>query len=553
MEAVAVVAVEVAIGHYEQARALLQEHQRIQSRLSSSEIERLYVHLGQAYVFQNDWEQAQDAYEELLTYARQKPQFTLASMTLNRLAILAVQQPHDKPKVQALLEEAWRLAQASSDQKAVAETEWNRAQITALMWADPKRALSHEEHALELARAIHDKELEARCLSHLGFIHIFGGDFEEGMDCLETSLALYALLRNEQISARELSLPSFVIGAPLTQPLTNRATEAMCWGLLGCAQIHAGQMQNSIGSGRRALALSKEIKNVWTQVNSTQSLTQGLLDAGVYEEALVLMQDGMALARTLPPTLNFMSFLAVLGRTYHAVQWWEEARRTLEEAEAVAKTLELGLHHVPVFSQLCMHSVLAGEWEAAYRYAVRAIALRKSRDAALIPWDFYSHYETEALLRGGDERQAREEVHRLGERLGSNRRYRLPYLRSLATLAAWQGHSEQAIGHLREAARLASDLGLPGERWQIQAALARVYEAEGDPVQARTAFGEAARIIQGLAEGIRDEALRSRFLAGPQIQPVLQHAQSEVSPVLNEHTEPSHQCPHDLESENDVL
>src|SRR5207237_3812495 len=47
MEAVAVFAVEVAIGHYEQARALLQEHQRIQSRLSSSEIERLYVHLGQ--------------------------------------------------------------------------------------------------------------------------------------------------------------------------------------------------------------------------------------------------------------------------------------------------------------------------------------------------------------------------------------------------------------------------------------------------------------------------------------------------------------------------
>jgi len=47
--------------------------------------------------------------------------------------------------------------------------------------------------------------------------------------------------------------------------------------------------------------------------------------------------------------------------------------------------------------------------------------------------------------------------------------------------------------------------------------------------------------------------LRSRFLAGPQIQPVVQHAQSEVSPVLNDHTEPSHQRPHDLESEKDVL
>ena len=73
-------------------------------------------------------------------------------------------------------------------------------------------------------------------------------------------------------------------------------------------------------------------------------------------------------------------------------------------------------------------------------------------------WDFCSHYETEALLRGRDERQAREEVHRLGERLGNYRRFRVPYLRSLAALAAWNGQSEQAIGHLQEAAQLAADL-----------------------------------------------------------------------------------------------
>jgi len=117
MEAVAVFAVADAIGHYEQARALLQEHQWIQSRLATSEVERLYVHLGQAYVFQNNWEQAQDAYEELLAYAQQKPLPALVSMTLNRLAILAVQQTFDKPKVQALLDEAWQMAQTSHDRE----------------------------------------------------------------------------------------------------------------------------------------------------------------------------------------------------------------------------------------------------------------------------------------------------------------------------------------------------------------------------------------------------------------------------------------------------
>src|SRR5258708_17049634 len=160
-----------------------------------------------------------------------------------------------------------------------------------------------------------------------------------------------------------------------------------------------------------------------------------------------------------------------------------------------------------------MNFAVAWQWEAAYNYALKAIALRKSLDRALILLDFCSHYETEALLRAGDEGKAREAVHRLGERLGPYRRFRIVYLRSLAVLAAWEGQSEQAIGHLREAAGLAEELRLPGERWQIQAALGRLYEEEGLPAQASTAFAEAATIIQGLAEGIKDEPLRLRFLA----------------------------------------
>ena len=115
----------------------------------------------------------------------------------------------------------------------------------------------------------------------------------------------------------------------------------------------------------------------------------------------MLIQHVVALARTLPLTVNFPRLLTVLGSIYQAVPQWEEVHRTLEEAVAVAERLDLGPLRVPVFSQLCMHYVLAGEWEAAYGYALKAIVLRKSTDAALIAWDFSPHYETEALLRGG--------------------------------------------------------------------------------------------------------------------------------------------------------
>jgi tetratricopeptide (TPR) repeat protein len=534
-EALAVFAVEEAIGHYQQARALLQESQPLQTVLEASEVAHLYASLGQSYTFLHAWEQAQETYEELVAYAQQKPLPALVSITLTRLAILALQQSHDRSKVRALLEEAWRIAETSHDQKALAETECNLAQIIGVVWEDPKSGRAHGEQALSLARGIHDQELEARSLFLLGWIHIHGGDFAEAMRCFEAALALYAALGSEQTASRELSIAPFLMGSPLTQPLTNRASEALCWANLAVAQLHAGQVHDSIRSGRRALALAQEIKNVSVQVISTNNLTHGLLDAGAYEEALVLTQQTVALARILPPAINFQVFLTTLGSAYQVVQQWEEARSTLEEAEVVAERLDLGPMRVLPLSRLCMYYVEAGEWEAAYRYAVKASTVRKRSDVTLIVFDFSRPYETEALLRGGDERQARAGVQRLGEHLGNYRRFRISYLRSLAVLAAWEGHSEQAIGHLTEAAALAADLGLPGERWQIQAMLGRVYEAEGEPAQAQTAFGEAATIIQGLAEGIGDEARRSNFLAGPQIQPVLRQAQRQASQVPKGH------------------
>jgi DNA-binding SARP family transcriptional activator len=553
-EAVAIFAVEDAIWHYEQARALYQEQVPqtklelvparglpsipVQERASQArvnpanfpEFEHLYVSLGRAYAFLNAWEQAREAYEELLDYAQQQRLPRLICMTLNRMAILAVHQSFDKPKAQALLDEAWRMAQTSHDQRALAETEWNQAQITALVWKDSTRALPHAAHALELARGIRDKELEARSLSSLGMIHLHRGDFQEAIHALEASLALYAALGTEQTAWPELSLHSFTIGTPLTQPLMYRATEALCWGVIATAQLHAGQVHNSIRSGRRALALSKEIKNDWVQVNSRFILTHALLEAGAYEEALVLMQDALAPAWTCPPTILFKSFLFAQGGMYHFLQLREEAHRTLEEAETLAGKSGRGAFRLPILSRLCMNAALEGEWEAAYRYAMQAIALRKNQDGALILLDFFPYYETEALLRGGNESLAREEVQRLGERLGPSPRFRLPYLRSLAVLAAWDGESEQAIGHLREADQLAADLRLPGERWQIQAALGSLYEAEGLPAQAHIAFAEANSIIQALAQGIEDKTLRSRFLASPQIHQVVQQARGGIDP-----------------------
>src|SRR5258708_13514587 len=113
-------------------------------------------------------------------------------------------------------------------------------------------------------------------------------------------------------------------------------------------------------------------------------------------------------------------------------------------------TSSLKRFHEDTLTQLCMHYALAGQWEVAYSYALQTIAARKSHGGTLITFDFYRHYETEALVRAGQERQAREAVNQLGEGLGPYRRFRIPYLPSLAVLPVRHARTEQTTPSVHE-------------------------------------------------------------------------------------------------------
>jgi tetratricopeptide (TPR) repeat protein len=537
MDAVAIFAIPDALGCFEQARTLLQDSERLQNELPASEIERLYAPLGRVYAFQNAWEKAQSAYEELLTYAQRKAYPALICQTLNGLAILAVQQAHEKSKARRYLEKALQIAELNQDQRALAETAWNLSLMTAILWESPTQALPYAQQALSLAQALQDTELEARSLFALGWIHLLAADYEASMRCVRAALQVYELLKNDPAPTVGLSLPSFMTGAPLTQSLTNRAAEAMCWAQLSFAQLQAGQLSKSIESGYKSLERALAARNVWVQM--PVPLTSGLLEAGRYDEALALTQEAIALTKNLPPTLNFHRMLTILGITYQALQLWEEARKTLTEAASMAEQLDFKGYAVPIVSRLCLLACMTGAWEEAYTYALQAIELRKRSGKAFIQLDFSRPYEIEVLLHAGNEQQVREEIRHMEHGLGSNQRFRIPYLWSKALLTTWEGRTEQAMGQLHEALQLAATIGLPGEQWQIQAALGNVYEAAGEQTQARAAFEEAMRIILQLADGIKDETLRSRFLAGPQIAPVLQHARYLASSVPTDPRTPS--------------
>ena len=117
---------------------------------------------------------------------------------------------------------------------------------------------------------------------------------------------------------------------------------------------------------------------------------------------------------------------------------------------------------------------------------------------------------------------AREDARRLGESVGQNKRFRLVHLRMLAVLNRWDGDTEGALASLREAEALAQEISLPGELWQIRAALGELYEERGDDAGARDAFYRAAETLRSLAGRIDDPTLQASFLAAPRVRHVLE-------------------------------
>jgi hypothetical protein len=92
----------------------------------------------------------------------------------------------------------------------------------------------------------------------------------------------------------------------------------------------------------------------------------------------------------------------------------------------------------------------------------------------------------------------------------------------LAVLAEWDGDTGEALARLREAGTLAEEIGLPGELWQIWAAIAEICERRSEPEDAGDAFSRAAAIVERLAGEIEDEVLKDGFLLAPQLRRVME-------------------------------
>lgn len=495
-DALRLFAVRDALAHYEQARQVLASQQELHAALPLSHVQHLYVQLGRAYELNNEWEHAHALYQDMLEMAQRSNASIMECTALNRLGTLVMLERYDLGHAALFLHQALQVAEGTSDPVSLAETEWNLAQLSFYQF-DTSQAIAHGERALRFARELGQQELIARSLDVTAKAKKDAGYWHEAMVLAEEACVIY----------RELG---------------NRAMEADCLCTLAGVRINSGYPQDGIHLAQMAWAISEEIENDWGKAFSGYHLAAGFLEIGAYDEALSYAQQSVTIARTNKVSLLQGFCLVILGTVYRARLSLDDARKIHLEARTVYEGMHSQLLAESASSELCADYAMAGAWAEAHTCALEALASRNyyiHLSSRLASW-----YQTEALVRAGQTERAIEDVRYFGTLIGESRRYRIPYLRALAVLALHTNEIEKAIESLQEAARLAEEIGLPGEQWSIQMALGDVYRKQGDESQTDRAFARAASLVRSLARSIGDEQQRAKFLSAELTRYVVEQA-----------------------------
>ena len=342
--------------------------------------ERLHVYerLGRCYELLRRWSKAQEAYENLLETARKAGNREVEWDALIRLAMLATDMTMD-PETD---DETFRGVRERAEQEA--EEDGGRERLPGgtepFEWS-PSYALERAEEALSLAQEIGHRDLIAHSAVSVALLGVFMGRWEGVASGAAEARSLYAAMDDRALEAEWMNLSA--------------------WG-----EAMIGRPQEAVRSGRESRTAARELGDKDFYLADLHGLVLALLEVGEYEEALSVARTGVQAARSLGSLEHLHPSLLLLGDASRVLFRLEEARATYTEMTA---SVNIPQQHALTHSKLCAVAALEGDWEEAHTHALEAARLRGEVVLQLTA-PLHFHYEVEALVRGGDDRDlAREE------------------------------------------------------------------------------------------------------------------------------------------------
>jgi tetratricopeptide (TPR) repeat protein/transcriptional regulator with XRE-family HTH domain len=393
------------------------------------------------------------------------------------------------------------------------------------------------------AHALGDRHREAMALAYRGMALLYAHEFEDAEETLRAALTLAGtefpdarLLAGTQLASllslinrhdefaillaeAEALAPS--VDDPLSQAwLSMIGNERRTWtGRYDDAVIFLDGWRGAV---ERTHQITMLLWNRWEE-----ALARG--GRGDYDRAIALLDEVLATSERIGEVVIAARAMNTLGWIYGELQDHERAMALNERSLTVASAADIADMEIQNNARVNLGDNLmalgrAGEAEKYFRRVEGIVRNPRPQDRWLL-WRIAQHLfhsMGEACLTRGDLPQAlayADECLALAEPSESRknivkaRRLRADALLRMGALP--QAHAELVI-----ALSLAREIGNPPQIWKTHVTIAQLRRAQGRPDDATAAYREALAVIDSVAAGLADTALRRTFLTSPHVQSV---------------------------------
>ena len=483
-----------AITHY--TRALDAASQSASA--STDQLRHIYTRRGLVLELNAQDAEALANYEEMETVARARGnrKLELAGMAARATVYCKPTSVSDLARGRALSERALDLARELGDREIEAKALWNLLMYYKSVGSLPD-ALQHGEKALALARELNLREQVAYVLNDIHAVYISAGHTQHARETLAEAQRLW----------RELGVLNM-----LADSLASSAA----------MHVFAGEFEPAFTAAEEALRISQAIGNLWNQSYSLFMLNLAYWERGEIGRAIEVSDECIRLAEQagfVPALIQARSVLALIYGDMGAIARGLEIAQT---AQALADERFPTYRPMPLAVIAHLHMLAGNRAEAEIAFEAAHIALQGN--AADIDAAFFEHvFIAESLLARNDYTGVVALVDE-GVPLVRQRGMRafLPDalgFKGKALLAL--GRVDEARAVLDEARAEAEAIGSRRALWPILTALSRIETQQGRVGEAESLRDQARQHVDFIAEQAGSPELRASFLNLPRVREAL--------------------------------
>jgi tetratricopeptide (TPR) repeat protein len=404
------------------------------------------------------------------------------------------------------------------------------------------------QRLLAVTRQLGDRVQEAQALSFLSVVFFMAHEFEKALDHAEQAKVVASAIGAKNIlaaSVHEMGLVHEVTGnlgeaTHCYQEALRISREAGDKRIEGLSLTWLGLLNNWRGEYQQALPLHAQACSIGQTHNFQDILLHFFWARGIsycgkgeYEQAFASLQEGLELSDRLGEKLIKCRLLNTLGWVYGELYDLDRAIRYNKAGAEVSYTLGEPESIRNAELNLGDYYLLLGDIEQAQQYLEKVYhdSQRHGKwGEEAMKWRYSQHCchsLGELWLTKGDPDKAlifAEECLKVAEPTESRKNI-IKGWRLRGQAYCLQGRLGEAEAILQKTLAVAKQIGNPPQLWKTYQALGQVYERQGTPDRARSAYASALEVIEGVASRLQDQELKRVFLSAQPVQEIRERQQ----------------------------